>query len=236
MSPILEVLLATFLAGAGIPIGGLAAARERLRHGESRDLILHGLMAFGGGAVLAAVALVLVPEGARALTIGWAVGCFVAGGVIFLVVDELIEQCGASAAQLIAMLMDFAPEALALGAAYSTSSKTAYVLAGLIALQNLPEGFNTFRELRSSGFASGRILRWMAALTLIGPICGATGFYVLSGHAEIVAAIMLIAAGGITYLIFQDIAPASHFDQHWSPALGAVLGFALGLAGELLVG
>lgn len=236
MSPIIEVLIATFVAGAGIPLGGMLAAGERLPRGDTRNLILHGTMAFGGGALLAAVALVLVPEGAKSLAMVWVVGCFVGGGVAFLLFDKAVETSGLAASQLIAMLMDFAPEAIALGAAYSKDSKTAYVLAALIALQNTPEGFNTFRELRASGFEKRRILRWMAGLTLIGPACGATGFYLLAGHAAMVAAIMLFAAGGITYLIFQDIAPASRFGEHWSPALGAVLGFALGLAGDLLVG
>ena len=47
---------------------------------------------------------------------------------------------------------------------------------------------------------------------------------------------MLLAAGGILYLTFQDIAPQARLARHWSPPLGAVLGFALALVGELLLG
>jgi len=47
---------------------------------------------------------------------------------------------------------------------------------------------------------------------------------------------MLFAAGGILYLIFQDIAPQSQMKHHWGPALGAVAGFCLGMLGRLLVG
>ena len=50
------------------------------------------------------------------------------------------------------------------------------------------------------------------------------------------AATMLFAAGGILYLVFQDIAPQAKLAAHWGPPLGAVLGFALGLAGTMWVG
>lgn len=47
---------------------------------------------------------------------------------------------------------------------------------------------------------------------------------------------MLFAAGGILYLIFQDIAPQSRLERHWGPATGAVIGFGVGLPGRQLVG
>jgi ZIP family zinc transporter len=47
---------------------------------------------------------------------------------------------------------------------------------------------------------------------------------------------MMLAAGGILYLIFQDIAPAARLEKAWAPPLGAVLGFLTGLAGHLLIG
>jgi ZIP family zinc transporter len=46
---------------------------------------------------------------------------------------------------------------------------------------------------------------------------------------------MLFAAGGILYLVFQDIAPQVKLERHWSPPLGAVIGFALGLLGTMLL-
>lgn len=45
---------------------------------------------------------------------------------------------------------------------------------------------------------------------------------------------MLFAAGGILYSVFQDIAPQAKLNKHWLPTLGAVLGFALGLAGFMM--
>jgi ZIP family zinc transporter len=47
---------------------------------------------------------------------------------------------------------------------------------------------------------------------------------------------MLFAAGGILYVIFQDIAPQSKLKKHWAPPLGAVAGFLLGVLGKVEVG
>ncbi|MEZ6108446.1 MAG: hypothetical protein R3B96_20695 [Pirellulaceae bacterium] len=49
------------------------------------------------------------------------------------------------------------------------------------------------------------------------------------------AAVMLFAAGGILYLVFQDIAPQARLKRHWSPPLGAVAGFLLGVIGQMLL-
>jgi zinc transporter ZupT len=58
----------------------------------------------------------------------------------------------------------------------------------------------------------------------------------LSGYPQIIFAIMLFAAGGILYVIFQDIAPQSKLKKHWAPPLGAVAGFLLGVLGKVAVG
>jgi ZIP family zinc transporter len=47
---------------------------------------------------------------------------------------------------------------------------------------------------------------------------------------------MTFASGGILYLIFQDIAPQSTMRRHWTPPLGAVLGFVAGILGKKLLG
>ena len=134
------------------------------------------------------------------------------------------------------MLSDFLPEALALGAVFAKGGSLGALLALLIGLQNLPEGFNAYREL----VATGRIRRTVVllsfvALVPIGPLAGLMGLYWLAPHPRVIHAIMLFAAGGILYLTFQDIAPQAKLKRHWVPALGAVAGFLFGLTGQLLI-
>jgi ZIP family zinc transporter len=74
------------------------------------------------------------------------------------------------------------------------------------------------------------------AVSLLGPLAAATGYLLLQGRPRLTAGIMSFAAGGILYLIFQDIAPQSRIRRHWTPPLGAVLGFVTGMIGKQLIG
>jgi len=62
------------------------------------------------------------------------------------------------------------------------------------------------------------------------------GNFFLSDKTIITQGFMLFSAGGIIYLIFQNIAPLSKIKKHWEPALGAVFGFLVGMIGTKLLG
>ena len=72
-------------------------------------------------------------------------------------------------------------------------------------------------------------------LVPLGPIARFIGHERLSSHPEIIGFIMLFAASGILYLTFQDLAPQAKMKNRKVPALGAVLGFLLGLLGQQLI-
>ena len=112
----------------------------------------------------------------------------------------------------------------------------AVLVAALIALQNLPEGFNAMREL-TAGKASPSGLRVLMLFVLavpLGPLMAFAGM-ALSPGSPVIGGVMMLAAGGILYLMFQDIAPQVPLEQSWLPPFGAVLGFVLGLAGHMAV-
>lgn len=231
----LQIALLTLGAGITMPIGAAIACVEHIRPRWLESEFRHSVIAFGGGALLAAVALVLVPEGIHKLPPALVALCFASGGITFMLLDRALAANGTPASQLAAMLSDFVPEALALGATFTVSREAGLLLAGIIALQNLPEGFNAYRELAASTHYRGtRIVTAFALMALLGPAAGLTGHVLLSGYPELVAAIMLFAAGGILYIIFQDIGPQSVLESHWAPPLGAVAGFLLGVMGQVL--
>lgn len=229
------ILLAT-LAGGAIPLGGWLADREHLSPEWLANEFRHAIIAFGGGALLAAVAFVLVPEGADRLAAGPAVLAFLAGGAAFAWLDRRIAEPGGTHAQLVAMLSDFIPEAIALGALIAGGSNAAPLIAGLIAMQNLPEGFNAWREMgHVSGRERGRRLALFTGLAVLGPVAAVAGHVFLADADTILGLVMVFAGGGILYLVFRDIAPQVPIENDWYAPLGAVGGFALGLAGYLLI-
>ncbi|WP_296427542.1 divalent cation transporter [Yoonia sp.] len=232
----IQVILLAGLAGAMIPLGGWLAAHEHIQRHWLRNELRHTVIAFGGGALLSAVTLVLIPNGDAALGDFAVIAWIAAGAMVMASVDAWLTHSGSPKAQLVAMLSDFIPEAIALGAVVASGEGSALLLALLIALQNLPEGFNAYREQADAGMHGPRILRRFLMLALLGPFAAAGGYVLLADLPQITGALMLAAAGAILYLIFQDIAPQAKLRNKRGPALGAVAGFLLGLFGDLVIG
>ena len=161
---------------------------------------------------------------------------FVAGGGVFCVLDYWLGRRGGTHAQVMAMMLDFVPEAIAMGAVFAHDARLGLLLALFIGAQNLPEGFNAFRESRKAGSAPRVALGSLLAVSLFGPVGALAGYTLLHDQLAVTAALMAFAAGGILYLVFQDIAPQARMRRHWTPTLGAVLGFVVGMVGKQVLG
>ncbi len=161
-----------------MPLGALLAKFEHIQSDWLEQEFRHSIMAFGAGALLSAIALVLVPEGMKALSPAVACTWFIGGAAVFMLLDIWLSKNQTSASQLMAMLADFLPESLALGAAVAAGGSQALLLGALIALQNVPEGFNAYRELRQFSTYSG----WVIVASFYGygmfwPACRAGGLF-----------------------------------------------------------
>lgn len=232
---VLKIVLLTGAAGICIPIGGFVASFERVHSQWLEKELRHFIIAFGGGILLGAVTIVLVPKGIENMNQSlWSIPVLVSGGLVFFYIERLLGVHKNESPQLMGMILDYVPEAIALGGLIALNPETGPLLALLIGMQNLPEGFNAYRELKQHN-QHGHVISKMTAIVLLGPVAGLLGYWFLSENQSLLGAIMLFASGGILYLIFQDIAPQSRLEKHWAPPLGAVLGFCLALAGHLLM-
>jgi ZIP family zinc transporter len=234
IAPVWGLALAA-LAGLSIPAGAALAQVERLLPDWSRTELRHTVTAVGGGALISAVALVLIPEAAERIGAIPLLASFAAGGVAFLMVDRSLARRGTHAAQFVAMMLDYLPEAMALGALVTGRPDVAILTAGIIALQNVPEGFAAWRELHGAAARPRHLALLFCLMVPLGPAAAAVGMFVLAGHPGILGAILAFASGGILYLLFQDVAPAVPLENDAAPPLGAVAGFAIGLAGHLAI-
>ncbi|UTW04713.1 divalent cation transporter [Amphritea atlantica] len=236
MNELIIVMVVSWLAGIAAFVGGLGAKYEGSANTVQKRELIHGVVAFGGGILTAAIALALIPEATLVLPTTGLAATFCIGGLVFCVLDAYMSRHGGSKAQFMAMLMDFIPEAVALGALFGHNHQAGILLALFIGLQNLPEGFNSFREICTSGVSSRSALWGLFGISFLGPVAALSGHLWLQNQPMLTAAIMSFAAGGILYLLFQDIAPQSKMRKHWLPPLGAVLGFAVGMIGKQLLG
>jgi zinc transporter, ZIP family len=236
MSQLAIVAIMSWLAGIAAFIGGVLARLEGTAETEGKREFVHGIVAFGGGILVAAVAFALAPKGMTDLSPVGLASTFCLGGVAFCYLDARLSKRGGSKAQFMAMLMDFVPEAIALGALFGHDHRTGILLALFIGAQNLPEGFNAYRESVAGRVSPRAALMGLLAISLLGPAAGCIGYLFLQSRPVLTASMMSFAGGGILYLIFQDIAPQSTMKRHWVPPLGAVLGFVIGMIGKQLLG
>jgi ZIP family zinc transporter len=236
MTYLYQVILLTLIAGLAMPLGAIIARIENIKSDWLALEFRHSMMAFGAGSLLSAVALVLVPESMKELGKLSSAFYFLSGGLVFMLLDILLNKINTPASQLAAMLTDFIPESIALGAAFAHGSTTGLLLALLITLQNLPEGFNAYREMRlGDHLSSKKIIGLFCLMALLGPISGITGYLWLDDSPVIIGALMMFASGGILYSIFQDIAPQVPVKQHWLIPMGALFGFLMGILGSMIL-
>ncbi|WP_034920028.1 ZIP family metal transporter [Gillisia sp. CAL575] len=237
MNEIQLIILYSLLSGSTVFLGGLLSHYfgEHVKNGLVKSEIIHSTTAFGGGILIAAVGLVLVPKGMQMLSLAPMVLFFAIGAIAFFYLDQFIEKKGGTEAQLLGMLSDFIPESIAMGAVFSQDPELGILLMVIIALQNFPEAFNAYLDLKSN-YSSRKSLWILFLLSFSGILAALLGYYFLSEMPMVIGALMLFSAGGVTYLIFQDIAPMSKLDKSWIPALGASLGFLVGMIGVKILG
>lgn len=221
-------------AGFPIIIGGLLSCFFQARRIKAKETVNHFITAFGGGALLSAIAFVLIPNAVRSLSMPVMSMTFISGTLVFMLLDIISAKIGGSIAQVLSMMMDFIPEALALGASFAVNHNFGLLIALFIGLQNLPEGFNSYIELNRM-IKKRSALLLMFALSFVGIIAALTGQALLNNSPQVVNIIMLFSGGGILYLIFQDIAPMVSIKNNWIPATGANFGFLIGMLGEKIL-
>ncbi len=232
-----QIIGYSLLSGSAIFLGGIIAYffEREIKEGVVKQGIIHTLIAFGGGIMLSALALVLVPRGMEELNLLPFCLAFAGGAITFFALDRYLAQKGGKMATLLAMLMDYIPESIALGATFALDPPTAILLAIFIGLQNLPEAFNSYREMVQSDFKPRKILTIFFFLSFMGVVSALAGHFLLHDKPEMTGLLMTFASGGILYLLFQDIVPDSKLKNTWYPSLGATLGFLVGVIAEKLI-
>ena len=232
-----SIILFSGFAGITVFIGGILANyfNHHVKESPVKYEITHTLMSFGAGIILSALALVLIPAGMKELSLLPMALSFLLGALIFMFLDQYLAKKGGQTATLLAMMMDFIPESIALGAVFALDPSMATLLAVIIGLQNLPEAFNSYRDLVQSGFTTKKTLLIFFGLSFFGIIAALIGHFFLADSPALTAHLMTFASGGILYLLIQDIIPESKLDKNYLTSLGATIGFLVGIIGEKII-
>lgn len=235
------MLTATFwglVGGMALLLGALIGvfAKVSLR-------VIGLVMAFGSGVLISAVAFELTEEAFRSGGVAPVVIGLVSGSLVFYLGDWLIDhrgghrrksptgkaQSGAGAMALVlGALLDGIPESAAIGVSLVGGGSVGLPIVAAVFLSNVPESMAASAGLKSSGWATRRILGMWALVVLVCGIAAGAGYALLSGASEtVIAGIQTFAAGAIITMISDTMIPEATEHAGRLVGIATMMGFAL---------
>jgi zinc transporter, ZIP family len=203
-------------------------------------------IAFGAGALVAAVAYELVLEAFETSSGGAAAG-FVAGALAFYVGDWVIDRrgghgrksmepadglAGGAAAIVLGTVLDGIPESFVLGASLQTDGVVPVAVVVGVFVSNVPEALSATTGLRESGWSTERLLAMWLAVVVVSVVAAAAGWWALDEMAAANGAFALGFAGGallvmLTDTLFPEAIALGGRESGLLTALGFAVGFSL---------
>jgi ZIP family zinc transporter len=129
-----------------------------------------------------------------------------------------------------AITLHNAPEGLAMGIAYASGlEEVALVLAIVIALQNIPDGFAFAIPVAQSGVSTGKVFLYTTLSGTVPQVLGSVFGFALVGIAQGVFPVAAgFAAGAMLAVVLREMVPSSHGHGYADAATAAFLvGFVL---------
>jgi zinc transporter, ZIP family len=202
-------------------------------------------IAFGAGALVAAVAYELVLEAFETSSSGAASG-FAAGALAFYVGDALIDRrgghdrksmeresglAGGAGAIVLGTVLDGIPESFVLGASLQTDGVVPVAVVVAVFVSNVPEALSATTGLRAAGWSSGRLLEMWSKVVAVSVVAAVAGWLVLDSIAASNGAFALGFAGGAVLVMLADtLFPEAIELGGRESGLLTALGFAVGFA------
>ena len=202
-------------------------------------------IAFGAGALVAAVAYELVLEGFETSAGGTAAG-FTAGALAFYFGDLLIDRrgghgrksmepssglAGGASAIVLGTVLDGIPESFVLGASLQTDGIVPVAVVVGVFVSNVPEALSATTGLRESGWTPIRLLAMWTAVVVVSVAAAVIGWWALDSMAAANGAFALGFAGGALLVMLSDtLFPEAIALGGREAGLLTALGFAVGFS------
>jgi ZIP family zinc transporter len=226
------------LAGAALPLGAAAGLFLKLP-----QRAVAGVMAFGAGTLIAALALVLMEDARRHGGLWTAVVSFLAGAAAYTIVDTLIrlylgrrrrraaraEQSGLAIAA--GSLIDNIPEGIVIGIGVIGAGTASPALLAAVFLSNFPEALASAARMKEAGHGAAYILGIWSAIGVLCGLAALAGFAAFRGSTEAgIAAASAVAAGAIIAMLVDTLIPEAYEGAHDYSGLITAAGFLLAFA------
>ena len=249
MQPV--ILTAIGVGGATI-IGSAIGFIFRKASHKFSDIVL----SFAAGVMLAAAVLGLIlpslEQGGK-FGILITVGGIFAGAICLSLIDKLVphlhkmaggdsephdnQQLNRVLLFVLAIAIHNLPEGIAAGVGFgSGDTSQAIMIAGGIALQNIPEGMVIIAPMLAAGVKPSRTFLLAAATGLIEVVGTFVGYFAVSISAAVLPFALAFAGGTMLYVISDEMIPETHAHGSERGATYALLvGFCLMLVMDVLM-
>ena len=246
------VILTALGVGSATLIGALIGFLFKKLSHKFSDIIL----SFAAGVMLAAAILGLIipslEEGGKFALLTTVAGIFT-GAVCISVIDKFVPHLHRLAGKDIephknkgldkvllfvtAIAIHNFPEGIAAGVGFGTGDNSqALVIAGGIALQNIPEGMVIIAPMLSAGFSKNRTLIVAAITGLIEVLGTFMGYFAVSVMSTILPFALAFAGGTMLYVISDEMIPETHHNNSPFVTYSLLAGFCLMLISDVLLG
>lgn len=246
------VLLTALGVGGATVIGSLIGfAFKKISHKFS-DIIL----SFAAGVMLAAAVLgLIVPSldyGGKYRLIITVAGIF-AGAVCLNLIDKVVPHLhrlvGADIEQhnnsnlsrvllfVTAIAIHNLPEGIAAGVGFGSGDTAgALVIAGGIALQNIPEGMVIIGPMLASGVTPRKTFVCAMITGVVEVVGTLIGYFTVSIATVVLPFALAFAGGTMLYVISDEMIPETHHDNERGATYALLVGFCVMLITDVLLG
>ncbi len=228
-------------AGGALVLGAAVAWFVRVP-----QKVVAGVMAFGAGVLISALAFDLVDDAERTGGLAVTAAGFLGGAVAYVAANVALARHGArhrkrsgdqqpradaegsGAAIAVGALLDGVPESVVLGLSLLGGGGVGVPVLAAIAISNLPEGLSSAAGMKRGGRSARYVFGVWGGIALASGLAAALGALLLQGASGgVVAAITAVAAGAILAMVADTMIPEAFERTHLYAGLLATVGFLL---------
>src|SRR4051794_33143467 len=178
------------VGGAALVIGAGIAWTVRVP-----AVVVAGIMAFGAGVLISALAFELADEAERTGGLGPTIAGFLAGAVAYVAANVVLarhgarhrkrsgdqqpsgdEAAGSGAAIAIGALLDGIPESVVLGLSLLAGGGVGVGVLAAVFISNVPEGLSSAAGMKRAGRSAGYVFRVWGGIAIASGIAALVGY------------------------------------------------------------